>query len=784
MAEFKPIIEHSMKQYAGAVLQSRALVDVRDCLKPSARQIFYCMDKYKYTADKPYQKTMAAIGDAMKHFYIHGDSSCEGIIMRAGQSFAMRYPLVEVKGNGGTLLSSGNWAAPRYTEARLSKLAKYLFADIDKETIEDWRDNYADNEQYPGVLPTKGFYNLVNGTSGIGIGMASSVPQYNLKELNNALIHLIDNPDCSFEEIYCAPDFATGAILYNEDEVKQSMKDGTGFACKLRSVVEFDNKERCFVITEIPYSVYTDTICGQLEEIVNGDDNPGIERFNDLTGATPLIKIYLGKKANPDRVLQYLFKNTSLQYHYGINFTMLDDGRFPKVFTWKEMLQAHINHERVVYRRAFEFDLNKIKKRIHIIDGLLICMANIEEVVQTIRNSTSTSTAATALETKFLLDAEQAKAVLDMKLSRLAHLEVKKLENEREELQGKAEAIEKILNDKELFKEEIKKGWREVAAKFGDARRTKVLNLTKEDSEEPTEIRQLQISLSNQNSVFVTESSTLFTQKRGGVGSKAKLLDGEYITSSITVASNEVVLFFTKSGNVVHCAASSLPLNDKVHVQTLVNLSNDEEVCALTSASKKDQPPHILFFTKNGLVKKSELSEYNMTRKGAVKALTLDPGDEIVSVVFTSTDRAGILTETGNFIIIETEDIRPIGRVARGVKAIKLNDDDYVISARIIPDDTKYIASISGSGLFKKTPFNEFPTQGRGTKGSKIQKLNEGDYMADFYPITKDGEVLVASTNACIKLTVEDIPEFSKGALGNKSIKLGPTSNVVGISIY
>ena len=219
MAELKPIIEQSMTQYAGAVLQSRALVDVRDCLKPSARQIFYCMDKYKYTANRPFQKTMAAIGDAMKHFYIHGDSSCEGIIMRAGQPFAMRYPLVEVDGNGGTLLRSGNWAAPRYTETRLSKLSAYLFADIDKDTIDDWRDNYADNEQYPAVLPTKGFYNLVNGTSGIGIGMACSVPQYNIRELNNALIHLIDNPDCEFDAIYCAPDFATGAILYNENDV-------------------------------------------------------------------------------------------------------------------------------------------------------------------------------------------------------------------------------------------------------------------------------------------------------------------------------------------------------------------------------------------------------------------------------------------------------------------------------------------------------------------------------------------------------------------------------------
>ena len=784
MAELKPIIDESFTQYAGAVIQSRALVDVRDSLKPSARQIFYALYTDKFVSSKPHHKTLKAVG-SLSRFYIHGDSSAVGILMRAGQGFAMRYPLMDVKGNCGTLMESGNWAHQRYTESRLSPLANYLFKDIDKDTIEEWRDNYDDTEQYPGVLPTKGFYNLVNGTQGIAVGAASSIPQYNLKELNNALIHLIDNPDCSFEEIYCAPDFATGAILYNEDEVKQSMKNGTGFACKLRSVVDYDARERCFVVTEIPYSVYTNTICGQLEEILNGDENPGIDRFNDLTGSTPLIKIYLDKKANPDKVLRYLFKNTSLQYHYGINFTMLDDGRFPKVFTWKEMLQAHINHERVVYRRAFEYDLNKIKKRLHIIDGLLICMANIDEVVQIIRSSSSTQTAATALQTKFLLDAEQAKAVLDMKLSRLAHLEVQKLQNERTELQKEADHIEKILNDKELFKEEIKKGWREVATKFGDARRTKILNLTSEDSDEPTEIRQLQISLSNQNSVFITESSTLYTQKRGGVGNKLKMNDGEYIIDSITVASNEVVLLFTKSGNVVHCAASSLPLNDKVHIQTLVNISNDEELCAITAASKKVSAPYILFFTKNGLVKKSEIGEYNMSRKGAVKALTLDAGDEIMSIVFTNNDKVGILTELGNFIMIKTDDIRAIGRIARGVKAITLNDGDYVISAHVIPENTTHLASISGNGLFKQTSISEFAIQGRGTKGNKIQKLNEGDWMADFCPVTdKAKDVLIASTSSSIKLTTSDIPLFSKGALGNKSIKMDAKSNVVGIFIY
>ncbi len=782
MAELKPIIEQSMTQYAGAVLQSRALVDVRDCLKPSARQIFFCMDKYKYTANKPFQKTMAAIGDAMKHFYIHGDSSCEGIIMRAGQPFAMRYPLVEVDGNGGTLLSSGNWATPRYTETRLSKLSAYLFADIDKDTIDDWRDNYADNEQYPAVLPTKGFYNLVNGTSGIGIGMACSVPQYNIKELNNALIHLIDNPDCDFNEIYCAPDFATGAILYNESDVKESMKNGNGFACKLRSVVEFDSKERCFVVTEIPYGVYTNTICGQLEEIVNGEDNPGIERFNDLTGSTPLIKIYLAKKANPDRVLKYLFKNTFLQYHYGINFTMLDNGRFPRVFGWKEMLQAHIDHERVVYRRAFEFDLNKIKSRIHIIDGLLICMARIEEVVQTIRNSASTAAASTALQANFLLDEAQTKAVLDMKLSRLAHLEVKKLENEREELVGKAEAIEKILNDEELFKEEIKKGWREVASKFGDARRTKIINISKED-EEPTEIKSLQISMTNQNNIYLSETSTLYTQRRGGVGNKAKLGAGEYVIHSEQLESNEEVAFFTAGGDFYHYPAAALTIGEKIAIEALFGISN-ERIVAISAFNKRRAGQNIVFFTKNGFVKKSELAEYNLKRSGSLKAINLEANDEIASILFINDEDVGIMTELGNFIRITTKEIRPIGRVAKGIRGIKLNDGDAVCCAYPIKQDSQYIVSVTSSGLFKKTPIAEFTVQGKNTKGSKIHKLTGNDHMADFMSLGAETEILVASTKSCIKLSTNDIPTLSRVTQGAKAIKMSETDKIIGISLY
>lgn len=779
----KETLEQSFETYAGMTIMQRAICDARDCLKPGARMSMYAQYIEKITPDKPYKKSQKSVAAAMDHFYVHGDLSLYPLFARLGKPFAMRYMLEDFQGNTGTIEESANEAASRYTEMRLSPISMNLFTNIEKDTITKWHDNYTGEEQYPAVLPSVGFYNIVNGTSGIATAISSSIPQFNLREVNEAMIKLLWDKDVSFDEIYCAPDFCTGGIILNASEVKESMKVGNGFACKMRSIVEYDNKESCIIVKEVPYGVYTETIRGQLAKIVESDENPGIERFLDQSGTSALIKIFIGKKANPDKVIRYLYKNTSIQYHYPINMIMLDRGKTPKVFGWREALQAHLDHEIEVYTNAYKFDIGKIDDRLHILEGLTIALANIDEVVQTIKSAPSAQAARQLLMQKFYLDDTQARHILDMKLSRLAKLEVEKLKNEINSLLADRERIAAILANENLLKKEIEKGLSAIAKKYGDARRTKIVDVEKESEEEPTEVRQLQISLSNQNSIFVAESSTLYTQKRGGVGNKAKLLDGEYITSSITVASNEVILFFTKSGNVVHCAASSLPLNDKTHIQNLVNLSNDEEICAMTSASKKDKPPHILFFTKNGLVKKSELSEYNMTRKGAIKALTLDEGDEIVSVVFTSTDRAGILTETGNFIMIETEDIRPIGRVARGVKAIKLNDGDYVISARIIPDNTKYIASISGAGLFKKTDFNEFVTQGRGTKGSKIQKLNDGDYMADFYPIIKDGEVLVASTNSCIKLTTNDIPVFSRGALGNKSIKLSPLQNVVKISI-
>ena len=780
MSNLKPIIEESMIQYSGAVLQNRALVDVRDGLKPSARQIFYSMLLRKLTHDKPYKKTANAVGMAMADFYIHGDSSCEGVIMRAGQPFAMRYPLVDVKGNAGSLIESGNWAAMRYTESRLSKFSNILFTDIDKDTIEEWRDSYDNTKQYPAVLPSKGYYNICNGSTGIGVGLAASIPQYNLCEMNKALEHLLLHPDCDFEEIYIAPDFATGAILLNESDVKESMKKGTGFACKLRSVVEYDKKENCFVVTEIPYGVYTNTICGELENIINGEENPGVDRFNDLTGKTPLIKIYLAKKANPNKVLKYLYKNTSLQSHYSINFTMLDNGRFPKVFTWKEMLQAHIDHEKEVYRRGYEFDLKKIEDRLHIIEGLLICLANIDEVVRIIKNSESTQRAREQLMKNYNLDEIQTKAILDMKLARLAHLEVEKLISEKSKLEKERDFIYNIIRNKDEFNAQLIKGWREVVNKFGDNRRTKVLNISKED-EEPQETHELLINLSNQNNIYITTVSTLYTQRRGGVGNKFKMSKGEYVIATASGTNLDTVLLFSNQGNCYNFTVHDLPFEEVIPIESLVELNSKEQIKELVFLNKSRQKNYIIFLTKNGILKKSKLSEYNIKRRGGVKALNLDSGDEIVSILFVDDERVGMMTARGQFVMCETKEIRAIGRVARGVKGITLNADDYLVCAQVIPTDTKEFLTISEKGYIKRTSIKEFSVTGRGTKGSRIHVLNDTeDKLVCFCALTTQTETIVVASNAQIKINLNEVNLLTKGAQGTKSIKLN-NAKVIGI---
>ena len=730
MSDLKQVINDSFVQYAGAVLQSRALIDVRDGIKPSARQILYSLYDDKFYHNKPYKKTLKAVG-SLARFYIHGDSSAVGVLMRLGQPFAMRYPLTDIHGNCGNLMKSGNWAHQRYTETRLSALAEQIFKDINKDTISEWRDNYDDTEQYPSVMPSKGYYNICNGSMGIAVGAACSIPQYNLKEMNQALEHLLLNPECNFDDIYIAPDFATGAVLLNEDEVKESMKKGTGFA---------------------------------------------------LTGKTPLIKIYLTKRANPNKVLKYLYKNTSLQSHYSINFTMLDNGRFPRVFTWKEMLQAHIDHEKEVYMRGFQFDLKKIEDRLHIIEGLLKVIEDIDNVVRLIKTSESTSVARERLMTTYNLDEVQTKAILDMKLSRLAHLEVEKLKSEKTKLEKEREFIYNIINNESEFNAQLIKGWREVADKFGDARRTQILNISKDD-EEPAERQELLINLSNQNNIYITTTSTLYTQRRGGVGNKFKMSKGEYVIATASGTNLDTVLLFSNRGNCYHITPSELPFEQVVPIESIVEIQAKEKIEELVFLNKKKQKEHIIFFTKKGILKKSRLSEYNIKRKVGVKALNLDNDDEIVSILFVNEERVGMMTARGQFVVCETKDVRPIGRAARGVKGITLNDGDSLVSAKVIPTDTKEYLSVSEKGYIKRTTAKDFTVTGRATKGSKIHSLKDtDDKLIAFAPITNEQETIVVSSNAQIKINLNEVNLLSKGAQGTKSMKLS-NAKVIGLLV-
>ena len=609
------------------------------------------------------------------------------------------------------------------------------------------------------------------------VGAAFSCPQFNLKEVNEALIKLLDNPEISFDEIYCAPDFATGAILLNEAEVKESLKKGEGLACKLRSVVSFDSGERCLIVTEIPYGVYTNTICGELNKILEDEANPGIERYNDLTKGTPIIKIYLKRAANPDKVLKYLYKNTSLQSHFGINLTMLENGRYPKVFGWKEALQAHINHEKEVYRRGYEFDLNKIEQRIHIIDGLLICLAQIEEVIQTIKSSSSTITASKALCENFLLDEAQAKAVLDMKLSRLAHLEVEKLKNEKEKLEKEATAIKEILDNTELFNEQLKNGWREVAEKFGDARRTKVLNIEKED-DEPIDNKKLLINLTNQNNIIAYEVSSLYTQKRGGVGNKLKLNGGEYVIATESCETIDTISFYSNCGKYYTYCAKDLPILEKLSLESIFKIEENEFINNMSVISQDNK--FIAFITKKGLIKKSRLSDYRSKANG-VKAIELMPDDEIRSTLILKNEKIGILTEKGYFLVCETDDILPIGRVARGRKCISLGENDFVRQAAIIPEGTNEILFVTNTGYVKKINKNLIPIQGLNTKGKKVYKTEDGELMAGFL-VADNNEVIVNTTNTMVKLNLNDIPSLSLSAKGVISVKLNKNQKVIGLS--
>ena len=780
MANLKNIIEESFTQYAGAVLQSRALVDVRDCLKPSARQIFYSMHERKLTHKNAFKKTNNAVGMAMADYYIHGDSSAEGIIMRAGQPFAMRYPLVEVEGSYGNLMESGNWAAPRYTASRLSEFSGMLFDSIKKDTITDWRDNYDDTKQYPGVLPSIGFYNIVNGTMGIGIGAASSIPSFNLREVNEAIIKLMENPDVSFEEIVCYPDFPTGATILNKKEVAEYLKVGHGGSCKIRSTITYNPDENCLVVTEIPFMLYTNTICGELEEILNNETCPQIERFNDLTGESPLIKIYLKKGSNHHKVLKFLYKNTSLESFYSINMTMLKDGRYPRVFGWKEALEEYIAHIRDCKRRELEFDLNKALARENILEGLLLAAANIDEVVSIIRASDSPADASLKLIERFKFNEEQTKAILAMKLSALTRVDSIKLNDELAEIREKIELLRHLLSNSPALDAELIKVLRSVANKFGDERRTTVVNVVeKDEGEEAPQIQEddVAVMLFDNNMLRVVKSDELNGAKRGKKGTNLKPPKNANLINTLYTTNLGSIAAFTSGGRMYSFGLSDLEYGHDYSVYELIQLLDDEKVLTLIDNNSFSSFKHILFVTKQGLIKKSKTSEYNTRAKKGQVAIKLKDDDSIVNVFLSSNekDRIMIASNSGYSVFYDHSDIAAIGRASQGVKAIKLKSDEYVVGATMVKENISYkgIFSITSTGKGKMTKVEDYNETSRAIKGSLVQKLDDEEELAAIYAVTEEQDkIFVTANNKAVALLTKEIPVQGKLTSGVRIIDI------------
>lgn len=778
--DLKNMVEDNFKIYAGMVIQKRALVDVRDCLKPSARQLMYAQYIDKIDWKHKYQKSIKSVGSGTSHFYVHGDSSAYGVLIRMGKPFAMRYPLEDVSGNYGTMTKNGNEAASRYTEMRLDGLCSYLFDNIDKNTVK-WLDNYDNTERFPMVFPSLGYYNIVNGTLGIGVALASSIPQFNLKEVNTALIKLLDNPDASFEDLYCAPDFATGAILINEEEVKESLREGRGKACKMRARMEYNEKENALIVTEIPYGTYTDNICSQIAKLMEEDPTCGIDRYVDRTKTSPCLKIFLTKKANINQVIRLLYAKTDLQSYYSINMTMLDNGTTPRVFGWKEALGAHLEHEKYVLRQSLLFDKEKKLARLNVVEGLLVALANIEDVIQIIKNSSDGMSAKKALMKKYNFNEEQAKAILDIKLIRLANLEAIKVENEKEELLAEIERINFILSSEQDFNNIIKEKLEEVMKKYGDGRRTEIQNISFGDQEvEPLEVKELIVYLSNYGNLYTEEKSTLLVQRRGGRGAKVKLAKNEYLIETISDSNASTCLAFSNKGKVYSFNMALLNPEVKTNTRELFELDADEEITRLLPFNKMNSYPYIIFSTKNGMVKKSKLEDYRIKKSKGVIAIKLKDGDSLVDIAFADDEQLKFLTKKGKSVIINTSEINATGRATAGVCGIKLNDDDCVVCAHILPKEITHIVTISKQSVIKRIPYSDFTISNRATKGSSIQKLKDGDEMASFIPVMEgDKEITVISTLGSIRIPLSSIEESSRSAQGVQSKKLNDNETII-----
>lgn len=776
--EVRDAVPEAYLPFSAYVIQTRALPDARDCLKTGGRYILWSQYLQKNTFDKNRKKGADIYGPVM-HWNPHGDAGIWDNIVRFAKPFSMRYLLEDPKGNVGSMRKGKDHAAPRYLELRSSEIANEFTKLIKKGAVDEWKLNYSGEDKYPAVLPTL-FPNFVNGNTGIGVGCASSIPCFNLSEAINSLKILVNNRDADYEEIYIAPDFPTGATIINANEVKEALKTGRGKAIKLRATIEFNPDENALEIQELPYQVYTANIVKQIEQAVEEGKLLGVKRYYDGTDKScgkygTKIVVYLNKGANVKQVVRQLYKETSLQDSFTICQLMLENGVKPREYGLKDMMLAYLDHAMGCLKRSYEFELAKINKEINKNEGFLIAIAHIKEVVDLIQNTDSEATLTKIFKEKYGLNEEQTKEILELKLRRLMKLEYVKIEKELEKLYAEAERLNALVNDKETFNTAFIAELDRINKKWGDARRTKVINLDfsedKEDAE-PIEKKELLIYYTNLGNIYTVESSTLMKTRRGTKGSKVKLADNEAIVKTINDTNFSSLLIFSNLGKMYGLSIDDLPINAKINVAQLFEFESGEKPTAITSINRKQDIEYFVFVTKNGMIKKTLADEYDHKRGKSLKAINLKADDEVVNVLFMKNEQVGILTNNGNFVKINTEDINAIGRATSGIKGIKLNDDDYVIDAKIIDERDKYMITLSERGLIKKSSMNEFPICGRPIKGKKISDTRDKDKIVKFLTLSEDSDIIIIVKRKSIKISTTELRELTRNATGVKAISI------------
>lgn len=777
--DFQKSIENAFLEYGASVAQERSIPDVRDGLKIGLRQGLYSQFFNKLTHKNKFQKAQKSVAAAMSLCYVHGDAAMYDTFIRAAKPFAYRYPIEEAQGAYGTPVAPDDHSASRYVEMRSGELADYFFEGLKKDAVDEWYWNYDDTEQIPSVLPSIGFWNVVNGCSGIAVAMATSVPQFNLREVNEALIKIIENPDVDFDKIYCAPDFATGSTITNAKEVKESLRYGKGSSIRLKAKLEYFPDQNMIKATELPYGVYTNTVIGQIKSLTEENENYGIERVIDHTKKEADIRIYLAKGTNANKMISKLYKDTSLENWFAVNMIMLDRGRFPKVFGWREACDAYITHIRECKRREIEFDLNKALARENILEGLLIAAANIDEVVTIIRASSNPSEASDKLIARFGFNEEQTKAILAMKLSALTKVDSIKLNDELAEIKEKIKLFQHLLSDSTALDAELIAILQQVIEKFGDERRTKVVNLVEKDEDETPQIQEDEVGvmLFDNNMLRVVKSEEINGAKRGKKGTNLKPPKGANLINTLYTTNLGSIAAFTSSGRMYSFSLSDLEYGNDYSVYELIQLQDNEKVLTLIDSNSFSSFKYILFVTKQGLIKKSKTSEYNTRAKKGQVAIKLKEDDIIVNVFLSSNekDKIMIASNSGYSVFYDHTDIAAIGRASQGVKAIKLKTDEYVVAATMVKENIFYkgILSITSTGKGKMSEVKEYSETSRAVKGSLVQKLEDEEELATIYAIPEDQEkIFVTANNKVVILTTKEIPVQGKLTSGVRIIDI------------